>query len=108
MKPVTLRVQGIGPVPAKKNSKLLTHGRLVTKPEYQKWMKKCEDAFVSQLTSIIPTEGVAMRMVPPPLSEILSSLPEDDCWEQVEWGHIRGHLASDPSEVGAVITIERL
>lgn len=108
MKPVTLLVQGIGPVPAKKNSKLLTHGKLVTKPEYQKWMKKCLDAFVFQLISIIPTGDAAMRTEQLPLSGILSLLPEDDCWTQVEWGHIRGHLAKDPSEVGAVITIERL
>ena len=108
MKPVTLRVQGIGPVPAFKNNKLLIQGRQVTKPEYQKWMKQCEDDFASQLISIIQTEGVGMLTVPQQLWQISSLLPEDDCWEQLEWGYVRGHLAKDPSEVGAVITIERV
>ena len=54
---VELNITGLGPVPGIKNSKLLCRGRLVTKPEYQKWMKnKMKQTFRN---SFIPATAAA-------------------------------------------------
>lgn len=43
-----------------KNSKMITRGRLITKPETQKWMQQCETAFELQLRSLYQTTVDAM------------------------------------------------
>lgn len=107
IKPVVLHVRGMGPVPAKKNSKMLTRGRLITKPEYQEWISRCVQSFESQLTCSTLTNAVETETEPQRRSRIASSLPADDCWTEMEWGHIRGSLCHKGQE-GAVITIERI
>lgn len=102
---IVLTVRGIGSVPAYKNSKLLTHGRIITKPEYKKWMERCVRSFEYQLTCSILTGDGVTEMVPQLRSRIASSLPEDDCWTVMEWGHIRGHLVAKGHE-GANVTID--
>lgn len=52
--PITLRFTGQH-IPSFKNSKLLTRGKLITKPEYQKVMKDIIRAFESGLRSAILT-----------------------------------------------------
>lgn len=104
---VTLTVRGMGPVPAYKNSKLLCRGKLITKPEYKKWMEQCIRRFECQLTSSIATGDGEMETEEQRRSRIASSVPADDCWTAMAWGHIRGHLVPKGQE-GATITIERL
>ena len=53
-------------IPSFKNSKLLTRGKLITKPEYQKVMEAITRAFESQLRSAIQTSEDATWMVDSP------------------------------------------
>jgi len=59
--PVTLQFRGTH-LPSFKNSKLLTRGKIITKPEYQKVMKEIIRAFASGLRSAIQTTGDAIPM----------------------------------------------
>lgn len=100
---LVLVIKGIGPVPAKKNSKLITRGRLITKPEYQEWTKKCVQLIASQLCSGIPTNADGTLTEPLPQSRMRFALL-DDCWTKVEYGEIRAELV-EKGEEGAVIVI---
>lgn len=104
---VRLSLRHLGPVPAKKNSKMLTKGKLITKPEYQVWIKKAEDSLLSQLGSIIPTAGDGTHLEQWRLSWIASSMPADDCWTVIPEQHVRSGLCAKGTE-GAEILIERL
>jgi len=69
--PVTLRFRGTH-LPSFKNSKLLTRGKLITKPEYQKVMKEIIRAFESGLRSATQTSADATWMVDSPAPWIVS------------------------------------
>ena len=104
---MTLVVRGLGPVPAFKNSKLLARGRLITKPEYKRWMQRCVRAFESQLLSGTATGADATRTVLPPPCSTASLLPEDDCWTFLSDIRITAELCREGDE-GATVTIERI
>jgi hypothetical protein len=105
-----LVIKGIGPVPAKKNSKLLFRDKrtgkpqLRTKPEYQEWTKKCVQLIVSQLCSGTPTSEDGTWTGPCPPSRMRFA-PLDDNWREIEYGEIRAEKV-EKGEEGAVITIE--
>jgi hypothetical protein len=63
--PVTLKFQGEN-LPSFKNSKLLTRGKLITKPEYQRVMQQIIRAFESGLRSATQTNADATWMVDSP------------------------------------------
>jgi len=58
---IVLVVKDLGHVPSFKNSKMLTRGRLITKPERQKWMARCIQSFLAQLSCSSQTIAVEMR-----------------------------------------------
>ncbi len=99
MTPTSLKlsVRGIGPVPAKKNSKLICRGMLITKPEYQRWMKACLDGFISQLSSATPTAAGATSTADSQRSWT-SSLPSDDNWMVIPHIAVRGVLVPKGDE----------
>lgn len=106
MNSVVLRVSGLGPVPAFKNSKLLCRGKLITKPEYKKWMQRCVRSFVSQCSSGTATDGGGTPTAPSqPFS--IASLPQDDNWQVISVLEVRAGLVPRGNE-GATITIERI
>ena len=61
MQPLKLVVKGFA-IPSFKNSKMLTQGRIITKPEYQEIMERITQSFVSQLRSYSATIGDATAM----------------------------------------------
>lgn len=100
---VVLGVQGH--VPAFKNSKMIVRGnRLITKPEYKKWMENCIQSFVSQLIFSIKTIEGEIPKAQQVHSWIASSIPEDDCWQCIPEIVIKATRGN----AGATITIERL
>lgn len=104
---ILLHVIGLGHVPNFKNQKMLTRGRLITKPERQKWMERCVQSFVSQLRSYAVTEGKGIwtgRWSP---SLIVSSLPEDDCRQCIPQITLQA-VEVAKGEEGAVIKITKL
>jgi hypothetical protein len=105
--PIVLEVRGLGPVPAFKNSKLLTRGKIITKPEYKQWMERCVQAFAFQLFSAIRACDAGTSTEQPALCLIVSLLPEDDCWTILPELHVRAERCPKGEE-GATITIERI
>lgn len=100
---VVLGVQGH--VPAFKNSKMIVQGnRLITKPEYKKWMENCIQSFVSQLIFSIKTTAGETLTEQQAHSWIASSTPEDDCWQCIPEIVVKAAKGN----AGATITIERL
>lgn len=107
MKGVVLKVSGIGHVPNKKNSKMITRGNLITKPEYQKWVKRCIQCFESQLlsgTAITEGETLTAHL---PHSLIASLLPHDDSHQWIVEEHVYAHRCNRGEE-GATVTIEEV
>ena len=104
---VELNIKGLGPVPGIKNSKLLCRGRLVTKPEYQKWMKRAIQAIESQLLSGTPTSDAATWTTQQRLSWIVSNMPWDDSWTWIPEITVRATKVPRGQE-GATITIEKV
>jgi hypothetical protein len=102
-------VRGLGHVPSFKNSKLLLakQRRLITKPEYQKWMDTVIRSFESQLRSALATSGTVTTTARIPLSLIASSLPLDDSRRWIPQ-HSVGTLLVPKGEEGADIVIERI
>lgn len=107
-KPVMLTVKGLGHVPSMKNSKMIVTRpmvRLMTKPAYQKWMRQCEDSFVSQLSSWYRTNVIETQMEPCQHLPTASFVPLDD-----SVNHIRAISVSvqdaDKGREGAIILIE--
>lgn len=101
-----LSVRGIGAVPAKKNSKLICRGMLITKPEYQKWMKACLDSFISQLSSATPTAaGATSTVASQPSWTYL--LPPDDNWQVIPHITVKGVLVAKGEE-GADIELTQI
>jgi hypothetical protein len=103
---ITLHVKGQGHVVSKKNSKMITHGRLITKPDYQHWTRRVLADLESQCWPIIQTcEGAtSMERVQQFLT---CSLPCDDNWQVVPELILKGKLVPKGME-GAEILIEPL
>lgn len=108
---IELRVKGLRHVPSFKNTKRAiidgNTGRLRTlTPRITKqWMKRCEDAFVSQLESLYQTNEAAMPTARSRQSWIACVAPFDD-----SVNHIREILLTvadvEKGKEGAVILIE--
>jgi hypothetical protein len=103
---VTLTFQGQH-VPSFKNSKMLTRGKLITKPEYQKIMQAIIRSFESQLRSWFQMNGIVMEMGPLQLSSIASYLPLDDSRKWIVEHSVGWQVVSKGQE-GVKITIEPL
>ena len=104
---IILHVNGVGHIPSKKNNKFLTRGRLITKPEYQKVIKKIIDGFVSELLSGSAIIGAGMPMDASRRFWIASQLPEDDCWTWIPEITVKG-LPCPKGMEGATIEIEEI
>lgn len=107
---IILEVKDLGNVPGFKNSKLLTRGRLVTKPEFQKWMQNCTDSFVVQLNSGLATiaAGMPMDAPAPSLIALLRQLRGlDDSRQWIPEQHIYCEAVEKGFE-GAEMTIEQI
>ena len=104
---IVVYVRGVGHIPSFKNSKLLTRGRLITKPEYQKQMRKITDVIECQLRSQLAMKGTGITTGPIPLSRIASLLPLDDSRKWIPEHSVTTALCSK-GQKGANITIERI
>lgn len=80
---------------------------LVTEARTKKWMEKCIQDFVLQLTCATPTIDGATLMAPHPRSLIASSVPADDSRQWIPELIIR-ESNCEPGEEGATITIEEI
>lgn len=91
-----------------KNSKMLSRGKLFTKPEYKKWMDQCVDLFESQLRSALATTDAATSTIASDRSTTLSPRQLrgwDDCWQIVRELYVTAERC-EKGEEGATITIE--
>lgn len=104
---VTIAIEGLGHVPSFKNSKLLSRGRTITKPEYQEWMDRVVRSIGSQLRSEFQTRGIEITMGPSALSLIASLLPLDDSRQWIPEHSVTTQCVS-PGQEGAVVKIERI
>ena len=102
-----LVVESQGHVPSFKNTKMLTRGRLITKPERQEWMERCTESFVSQLLSASQTSADGTSTVPCPRSSIPSLLPADDSVNDICEMVIRVQTVAKGQE-GATIEVDRM
>lgn len=75
---LTLRIRGLGHVPAFKNHKMLTRGKLRTDPRKQKWMRAAEDCLAAELLSQYPTSDGETVTAANLRYWIQSSVPADD------------------------------
>ncbi len=115
-KPVKLELKGLT-IPSFKNNKMLIvkspNGKplqrplLITKPEFQQVMQRITDAFVLQLSSVFQTGDGLTLAANSIRSLIASSMPADDCWEQIPEIHVTAE-SCEPGSEGASIVIERL
>jgi hypothetical protein len=104
---LVLRLTGLNHVPSFKNSKMLTRGRLITKPERQQWMEAATRLIESQLRSLLATEGIETQMVRSLLSSTALFGQFDDSVQWIPEIHIKVQRVTQQDE-GAIITIERL
>ena len=107
---ISVKIRGLGPCPAFKNSKQLfvrdgTPG-MASKKGFKAWMARAARAIAYQLLSACQTGGGGIT---PACSKqsAMSLLPPDDCWEDLEIGSVRTILVP-PGEEGADLTIERI
>lgn len=80
---------------------------LITSPEFQVWMDRAADDFVSQLLSMFATTLDGIQREPSKLSQILSCMPSDDSVRELVEGSWKVEHVP-PGEEGAKIVIERL
>jgi hypothetical protein len=104
MQPITLEIRDLGPVPAFKNSKMLTRGRIIAKPEFQVWMQRAIRSLEFQLRSVIPTTGVGTLTEQEALCLIVSLLPDDDSRQWIPELSIKA-VSCDKGNDGATIEI---
>jgi hypothetical protein len=114
---IVLVVKGLSHVPSKKNSKMMiTRGpkgfplktpRLITKPEYQRWIERCIRNFVSQLSSLSQTGGAGMLMVPRVHSPMHWSNLFDDSVDWIPEWSIKVERVLEGME-GAIVILEML
>lgn len=103
---VVLQIRGIGHVPSKKNHHYPgKNGRLLIDKKIKERMKLLEEAIVCELLSAWRTTvketgtGCSLR------SWMLSSVPEDDCWNSIPHIELEVRLMPEPT---LEITIEEL
>ena len=101
---ITLTITG--PIPAKKNGKLLARGRLITDPAKQARLEEITQDLHSQLQSWLATSGDGMPTTCCPRCKIASLLPLDDCWTVVP--SVRVDVSMENGNEGAEITICRI
>ena len=104
---IVLRIRGLSHVPSMKNSKMLTRGKLITKPEYQKWMERCIQSFESELRYLCRTKRDVTETEPPQLCSIASLNQFDDSVHWIPEIDIRVQTVPK-GEDGAIITLEQL
>lgn len=105
---IVLYLGGIGHVKGKKNNKLMARGRLITKPEYQDWIKYATRVIESQLPAVSQTTDAGIWTgAQQPCSTSSPILPEDDSWQWIPELVLRAEPVPKGQE-GAVITIEQL
>lgn len=105
--PLRLEILGLGHVPAMKNNKMLTRGRLITHPKRQKWMDQAIRAIEFQLMSLFQTTAGETWTEPQLHSWIASRWPLDDSCAWIKELVIKVRPVPKGSE-GAAILIERL
>lgn len=101
-----LSIKGLGHVPSFKNSKMLTRGKLITKPERQQWMENATRLIESQLRCLSATEGTGTQTVRSLLSSIALCGPFDDSVAWIPEIHIRVKRVSQ--DEGAIVEIEEM
>lgn len=94
-------------VPSFKNSKMLTRGRLITKPEYQQLMKQITQAFECQLRSWFQTNGIETGTGRTALLRIASLLPLDDSLKWIAEHCVKWQRVSKGNE-GAELKVEKI
>lgn len=93
---ITLKIAG--KVPSKKNSKMITRGRLITKPEFQKRIQEITQDLKSQLTSLMATidAGTITTEQQHCLTALLThSMDFDDSWQWIPEEHYTGKIGDD-------------
>lgn len=98
---VTLRVTGLGHIPAIKNSMYA-----IVEPKNREWKKRCVQLLSSQLLSSIATTEHG-TVTPQCLRSLIALLPRDDSWKDIPEIHIYAKKVPKGEE-GAVIEITRL
>jgi hypothetical protein len=105
--PVRLVIRNLGPMFNFKNSKLLTRGKTITDPELKKRMQAIVQSLELQLRCAIQTIGDETR-TDARQRFLTHSLPQDDCWTCIPDLRVLSQLATDESDVGCDILIERI
>ncbi len=102
-----LQLAGLGNVPSFKNSRLIARGRLITKPEYRKWMDRATRSFEFQLSSASLTIADATRTAPSPPSSIAWWTRFDDSRQWIREIHVQVEIVPKGAE-GAILLLESL
>lgn len=95
---LTLEIQGLGHIPALKNSMFS-----IVDKENRQWKKRCVEHFVSQLLSASLISVHATPMLHS-LPSLIASLPQDDSWKDITEINIRCQKVAKGLE-GATIEI---
>lgn len=103
---IRLTIKGLGHTPSFKNSKMLTRGRLITKPERQQWMERATRLIESQLHCMSETEGTGTQTVRSLLSSIALFGPFDDSVVWIPEIHVR--VVRVTQDEGAIVEIEQI
>lgn len=93
--------------PNLKNTKRIGNGKVWTDPKVKAWMESASLLILSQLKSSFRTTGASTLTASQIQSWILSSLPEDDNWNQIPDLRITGKLSPD-GQPRTRITIRRI
>lgn len=101
---LTLKIRGLGHVPAFKNHKLLTRGRLRTDPRKQKWMALCIQSIESQLRCLLATADAGMETGQLARSLIAWSQQFDDSLDWIPEHHCACRMVEKGQE-GAEIAL---
>jgi hypothetical protein len=104
---IVLKLHGLGHVPSMKNNKMLTRGKLITKPEYQIWIDRCIRSFESQLLSLCQTGGGEMLMegLQPSLTPWLNQFDDSVSWIPSGSWEVK---YVPKGEEGAIVTLETI
>ena len=103
---LTLRVSGLGNVPAFKNKKIIVGRRLITAPKAKKWMTDASTLLNYQLKSLFQTKGGATSTVPWQ-QYAMSSLPSDDNWKVIPKISVSVREVSK-DEAGCIIRLKKI
>lgn len=103
---LTLRVSGLGNVPAFKNKKIIVGRRLITAPKAKKWMTDAATLLSLQLKSLFRTDIGATSTVPWQQCA-MSSLPSDDNWKVIPKISVSVREVSK-DEAGCIIRLKKI